>query len=107
MTPKKSVEHVISFFECRGWAVTKGKNINANGPDIVAIKGNKSLSIEVKMASFRSRAWKVKRCTRKCDDLIAIVFPNSAIHFEEMSSHLQKCSKSGDRFLTLIGTVYV
>lgn len=106
-TAKKSVLAAAHFFEKLGFQVLgKDKNISSSGPDLTIIAGHRAYRVEVKTATFSSKAWKVTKTNRVNDDYVAIVFPSGAVHVEPMVDHSQKCAATGARSLTAIGLIY-
>jgi Holliday junction resolvase len=101
-----SEEIVKSHFVSLGYIVAIGDNENQNGFDVVAVKDNEYLIIEVKTASriTGKNCWRVREVSEyaKNSDVIAIVLPSKKIHFENMKHHLLSCSISGDRYITEI-----
>lgn len=89
-----------------GFTVAPPKPTCAHGADLVVSRGSSSFLIEVKLAIWNKRAWLVKRVTRADDEIIAIVFPSGAVHFEDMKTHLALCSRSGDRHITALGRFF-
>ena len=106
MTAEESVQFVVKELKTLGFTIPKEKkNPNANGPDIVAVKDD-ICTFEVKRARRSTRCWKVSKTQRFNDDYVAIVMPSGRVHFEEMSSHKEKCSKDGTRRVTKLVKLY-
>lgn len=89
-----------------GFSVEPPGKLCEHSTDLVAVRGVRHFHVEVKLAIWNKRAWLVKRVTRTKDEVIAIVFPSGAVHFEDMKTHLALCSRSGDRHLTALGRFF-
>jgi hypothetical protein len=94
--------HVAGYFEKNGWNVACSESESQNGYDLVCIKDNKYITVEVKKAFFSCRSWRVTPVSRKSRNsrYIAIVLPDGFIHIESMKDHMALCSKNGNRCVT-------
>jgi hypothetical protein len=102
-----AVDTARRFFQAIGYSVPIPNHVCANGPDIaVTMPNRKVIHVEVKLAMWNKKAWRVNRVTRKKDEFIAIVFPSGFVHVDEMKDHLKLCCKSGDRYLTALGRLF-
>jgi hypothetical protein len=93
---------VREFLEKRGFSVAGHGPEQANGIDIVAIKGGHYFLIEVKRAFKQSRAMRVKNVGTsgsKCN-YVAIVTPKNNVILQPMSEHKKLSSQCGSRAVT-------
>lgn len=97
-----AVDRARTVMQNMGFSVSIPLDVNENGPDLEAFSGTRKFLVEVKLAHKNKRAWRVNRCTRKSDDIIAIVFPSGYVLFQGMSEHNQLCNASGDRYITAL-----
>jgi HJR/Mrr/RecB family endonuclease len=101
-------ELVADYFKKLGYVTAIGKNQNDNGFDLIAIKDNIYLTIEIKEACKvpNKNYWRVRAVSEfaKNSEIIAIVLPSERIHFCSMKDHLKCCNQEGDRYVTEIVT---
>jgi len=87
-------------FRKLGFKCLPKQHINANGPDLVIIKGPKSYTVEIKNIKVTERgSLQVPPVSipRKGDDLIAIVISKDYVLIEPMKDHLKLCTGKGYR----------
>lgn len=101
----KSQRIVIEKLLANGFTIAEVKSPTANGIDIVAIKDNEHLEIEVKTVSKTDRAWRVTKPNIH-STYIAVVMPNGLIHWEYASDWMKNCSKDGSRRVTNLVRLY-
>lgn len=101
-----AVKTCKTFFESLGFIVSDVQNASRNGHDLIAIKGGRGITIEVKATYFSSRAWLVSKVCKTQSDYVAIVFPSGHIHIDSMEIHLSQCTKDGNRGITHLGKIY-
>ena len=105
MKGKLAVTHAKQFLASFGFVVSDPQEESANGHDLVAIKGGRGFTFEVKPAIYKQRAYRVRPVSKKTSDGIIIVFPGGYCLIDSMKNHLSSCSKSGSRFLSFVGLV--
>ena len=93
---------VAAVFEALGWSVTL---TTVKGPDIVAIKNGRTITVEVKRAKHAKKrdCWMSYPVSpkRRADDYCAIYFPDfDKIWVDSMPAHLAAASESGYRQVT-------
>jgi hypothetical protein len=101
-----AVDRARAELQRMNYQVEPPQGVCVQGPDLVATRGQKRFTVEVKLAIYHRRAWQVNRVTRKDDDVIAIVWPSGAVWFDLMSQHLACVGASGDRYLTALGRFF-
>lgn len=90
---------VCKLLKEKGFVISAVSKPTSNGIDIVAIKSNKHLLIEVKTAINSSGSWKIKK-VHPHSDYIAIVFPNDFIYFESVEMWDKLSDLAGNQSIT-------
>lgn len=85
----RSLMIVRDYLVRHGFTVAKLNHPNANGVDI-AVTG---------------RAWRVSKF-HNVTDYVAIVMPDSSVHFDTFQDHAALCSKDGSRRITGLVNLY-
>ncbi len=98
-------EHLVAeHFKKLGYVTAVSVSQNENGFDIVAIRNDRYLTIEVKTASqvTGKQAWRTRVVSdlAKHSEIMAIVLPSGKINFCSMKDHLKCCNQDGDRYVT-------
>lgn len=105
-----AVDRARAHLQYLGYIVPVPSGVCVQGADLNIYKSQfpkaKKFTVEVKLAMWNKRAWRVNRVTRIHDDYIAIVFPSGHVQLEAMGDHLTLCSGSGDRYLTSLGRLF-
>jgi hypothetical protein len=87
---------VVSFLQDKGFTIAEVNKPSSNGLDIVAVKDNEYLLIEVKSVIHSTRSWIVKKIHPK-SEYVAVVMPNDQIHLECSSDWIKHTDKNGSR----------